>query len=461
MRPARPIRLLLAAHGFPPRQAAGAEWRAHRTALAAKAAGHDVLVLAADPRLVPEDEGRAGALERDVVDGVDVLRIPVPVRPGWGWRSEFDNRDVHAVVQDQLRRTRPDVVHLISGYALSGSVLAAAATEGIPAVVTLTDFWFLCPRITLRRRTGERCDVPELPEGCVACLANELRRYRWAHRATAGRSSQLLERAWRHPRLRAGRIQGLHGTIVARRAFLGRMLSTAARVIAPSQFVAALFRRHGIRVEQLVHMRQGLDIASWRPVGVVPSASAPGGLRVGFIGQLTEEKGVFDLMEAVGALRSDLDVRLALHGDAGRESAATSARLKAAVRRDRRIALLGPFDNRDIRRVHAGLDVLVVPSRWYENSPNVILEAFACGTPVIAIDLGGMAELVTHEVDGLLVPPGDVAALAAALRRAATEPGLLDRLRAGIRPVKTIDEEMAELVELYDAVIAESAGRAA
>ena len=87
-------------------------------------------------------------------------------------------------------------------------------------------------------------------------------------------------------------------------------------------------------------------------------------------------------------------------------------------------------------------DVLVVPSRWYENSPNVILEAFAAGLPVVVADHGGMAEMVREGIDGLRFNPGDVSSLAGALRRLCDDPGLLERLRAGVRPPTTIDAEM-------------------
>ena len=72
----------------------------------------------------------------------------------------------------------------------------------------------------------------------------------------------------------------------------------------------------------------------------------------------------------------------------------------------------------------AEADALVVPSVWIENAPFVIKEANASGLPVIASRLGGMAELVTHDVDGLLFEAGDAAALAYQLRRLQHQPGL-------------------------------------
>jgi glycosyltransferase involved in cell wall biosynthesis len=98
------------------------------------------------------------------------------------------------------------------------------------------------------------------------------------------------------------------------------------------------------------------------------------------------------------------------------------------------------------------MDVLVVPSRWYENAPGVIFEAFAAGLPVVATDLGGMSEFVRPGENGLLFPLDDAEELAGLLRRLAEEPGLLRRLRDGVPPVKTVGEYVGELEEVYDGV---------
>ncbi|RIK35080.1 MAG: hypothetical protein DCC57_23685 [Chloroflexi bacterium] len=86
----------------------------------------------------------------------------------------------------------------------------------------------------------------------------------------------------------------------------------------------------------------------------------------------------------------------------------------------------------------------------------IIHEAFAAQTPVIATRLGGMAEAVTHEVNGLLFEPGSAADLAGQLRRICDEPGLLNRLRAGVPAVKTVDAEVDELVETYRRLVAQA-----
>lgn len=121
------------------------------------------------------------------------------------------------------------------------------------------------------------------------------------------------------------------------------------------------------------------------------------------------------------------------------------------------VQFLGPLDRSAVAALLAGTDVLCVPSRWYENSPLVVAEAFAMGVPVMASNIGALAEKVRDGVDGLLHPPGDSGALARLLQQAATQPGLLPRLRDGIRPGLSRAQHEAAM----EAVYAELCGRAA
>jgi glycosyltransferase involved in cell wall biosynthesis len=95
-----------------------------------------------------------------------------------------------------------------------------------------------------------------------------------------------------------------------------------------------------------------------------------------------------------------------------------------------------------------------VPSVWAENSPNSVLEAFAHRTPVIASNTGGLPELVDHGRNGLLFEAGDADSLAGALERILVSPELLETMRANIRPVKSLDEEIDELGRVYQAALA-------
>jgi len=158
-------------------------------------------------------------------------------------------------------------------------------------------------------------------------------------------------------------------------------------------------------------------------------------------------------VRAFRRLPTDLPIELRIHGDLAKNPQ-FGATLRQLVGDHPGITLAGPFERAQLAEVMSGLDVLVAPSTWYENSPVVISEALAAGRPVIATDLGGMRDLVEHEVNGLLFGLADVEGLADALGRFATDPALRERLRRGIKPVRTIDEEVVDLIASYRAAAA-------
>jgi glycosyltransferase involved in cell wall biosynthesis len=167
------------------------------------------------------------------------------------------------------------------------------------------------------------------------------------------------------------------------------------------------------------------------------------------VGSLMASKGPAVLLEAFAGL-SEGAATLALygplvpyHGDSR-----YTRRLEPLLRTPG-VRWSGEIPHEQVPEALASLDVLVVPSVWIENAPFVVKEAFCAGVPVVASDLGGIAELVEHERSGLLFPPGDAGALRAALVRLVREPELLARLRRGLPDVMTIAQDAARTRELY------------
>ena len=110
---------------------------------------------------------------------------------------------------------------------------------------------------------------------------------------------------------------------------------------------------------------------------------------------------------------------------------------------------VGPYKSPDLPRLMREVDWVVMPSTWWENAPVVIQEAFHHGRPVIASDIGGMAEKVRDRVDGLHFRAGSPDSLADCLERALREPGLWDRLRSRIRRPPTAVEAADAHATLY------------
>lgn len=140
---------------------------------------------------------------------------------------------------------------------------------------------------------------------------------------------------------------------------------------------------------------------------------APHGVLVLFVGLLVPVKGLSHLLDAMQQLQ-DVSFTCVLLGD-GPQQAELTAQAEAAGL-SQRVRFAGRRPAGEIHSWMQAADVLVLPS-LSEGRPNVVLEAQACALPVVATAVGGTPELVSHEVNGLLVPPGDANALSAALRR--------------------------------------------
>lgn len=145
-----------------------------------------------------------------------------------------------------------------------------------------------------------------------------------------------------------------------------------------------------------------------------------------FLGAIIEKKGVFDLLQAVAALRERYPrLRLVLAGT-GSAQAQVLARA-AALGIAPQVEMPGWIDAAARDALLAQADVLVLPS-YYEGMPMSVLEAMAAGLPVIASDVGGIPEVIDQDINGLLIEPGDVPALIAALQRLLSDAALREKM---------------------------------
>jgi glycosyltransferase involved in cell wall biosynthesis len=178
--------------------------------------------------------------------------------------------------------------------------------------------------------------------------------------------------------------------------------------------------------------------------------------RIGFFGQFNFFKGTHVLLEAMKILgEGECEAHLLLHGanlDLQPEEYRNT--LQSQIEEtEQNVTLVGPYDHADFPELIAEVDWVVVPSIWWENSPLVIQEAFLHGRPVICSDIGGMAEKVTDGVNGLHFRVGSPQSLARTIRRAVSSPDLWERLRGGIPEIYKIEDSVAVLSEIYQALL--------
>jgi len=447
------VRILLVAHQFFPEHSAGVEVLTLGLARAASERGHEPFVLAAK-RTAPVTELLPGEVEDYEHEGVPVRRVGRPTEGlGRPYRLDYENETMARRAREYLEQVEPDVVHALHFEGLSTSVIPVLKEFGVPLVYTATDFWAVCPVVDLRRHDGVVCEGPDIAH-CPRCIAS--RQHASPLKARLDRVPNVALRAAgalsMTPLSEASRQLAQLRAIKERPGFIRQRLEQVDRILAPTRLTRDLLVNNGVDAGKVEVSRYGVDLSGIE--GVEPSRNDPPPLRIGFMGTLAPHKGCDLLIEAFRTLPPEADATLTIHGNLERFKRYVGS-LRELAEGDQRISFAGAFARERVGEVLAGMDVLVVPSRWYENAPVVIYEAFASRTPVVATDLGGMSEVVEHEKNGLLFALEEAGDLARQLRRLYKEEGLLGRLRESPGPVKSVQENIQELEKLYTSLLQE------
>lgn len=294
-----------------------------------------------------------------------------------------------------LAVTQPDVAYLHNIYhQLSPSILDALSQAGVPAVMTLHDYKLACPNYRLYTQGAP----------CTRCVGGRF------HHA-------VVHRCVKDSRLKS-LVCAIENTLHRRRG----AYDSIARFIAPSRFLYNTMIRAGLPEPKLLH---------WpNPVELPPVPRSRDSGYILYHGRLAPEKGLWTLVRAAQRL-ARAEVRIA--GEGPLRAALEAWCLEHSLDNVRFLGFIPPAELPPLIR---NARCLVMPSEWYENCPMALLEALSHGVPVVASNIGGLPEYVEHGENGLLVAPGDDAALAEALSLLLSDParaalmGRAARLRA-------------------------------
>jgi glycosyltransferase involved in cell wall biosynthesis len=213
--------------------------------------------------------------------------------------------------------------------------------------------------------------------------------------------------------------------VTALRAARNLELRRAAHVFCPSAYLRQLAISWGVDPSRVSVLRNPApSLPELPPRGELKRAFGLNGATIAFAGRLTAQKSLSRALEAVGAADG---VRLVIAGD-GPDRAPLEAEARRLGLEDR-VSFLGPQPRERVVELFRAADATILTSSW-ENFPHTLVEALAVGTPVLAMEAGGVGEVVQDGVNGLLVPAGDTSALADAVRRYFADDELRKRLRA-------------------------------
>jgi glycosyltransferase involved in cell wall biosynthesis len=430
------MKIVYLVHQYFPRSVGGTEIYTRGLARRAAAAGHDVLVITCHENA--SGDPADFHLEETEHEGIAVVEIhsnlSVMDHPA---RAEYSNPVIGRAVARRLRDFKPDLAHVLHAMKLSASALEACLAARVPVVVTLCDFWFICPRHTLLKHDGTLCRGPNAWGKCVPCVQD-------LHSVAASPRTALELLPFARD----------VAAIAARPRFLRRALLNARRIIALSHFAKDAFVQNGFPAARIEVIPHGLEIEDLEiedlEIEDLPTETfkadegraAARPLKIGFIGSLVSHKGAHLLLEALAAI-PDMPVQCLIYG-AWRDDEYCQ-RLRQLADDDARVQWMGSFAPEQMGRVLSTLDVLAMPSLWYENEPLVVKAALRLGLPVLANDIGSLLEMIESGRNGWLVESSTARSWAAAIAQLAAGP--LPRF-APTR-MKTMDENAEEMLQIY------------
>jgi glycosyltransferase involved in cell wall biosynthesis len=286
------------------------------------------------------------------------------------------NREAMRAMDRVLREIRPDIVHLHNIYHhLSTSILAPIRLSGIRCVQTLHDWKLACPNYSMFTQ-GSVCE-----------------------RCKGGRYWNAVTHGCLFPSLPANTLGACEMALTKMNQAYEK---TVYRFIAPSDFLRTKMIEWGEPASKFTLVRNPGEVAA--------NPSPRGGGYLLGVGRLAVTKGFETLITAAARIPT-ISIRIAGTGP-DEERLKHLARSLGATN----VSFLGFVHPTTLADLRTHADAVVVPSVWYENCPLVILEALGDGIPVLASDIGGIPELVTDGVEGLLAVPGNVDAWVANLQ---------------------------------------------
>ena len=404
----RRLKVLVVIHRFPSFYMAGSEiYTFNKCKELSK--NHNVTVFT---RI--EDEFKKSYTVQDNLEhGFRVIRVNKPGRD-YTFKSKYQDDKLTQIFQEFLDEIVPDIVHINHLSHLTTQIIDSIKEKDIPIIFTLHDYWMICIKGQLINHKNQLCTGPTV-KGCANCN----RKYFTSYENALSEVQSWMDK-------------------------MKDVNEIVDKFIAPSLFLKEIYINNGIQREKIVHMDYGFD-----KIKIHKSHNKRGPshkMRFGYMGRIIPVKGIVTLIDAFNQIdRSKAELNI--YG----KLPSSFLYLKARVYNST-VNFKDGYNYENLNEVLSYIDVLIVPSIWYENSPLVIHEAFLAKIPVITSNLGGMAELVSHKKNGLLFEPGNIDELIEKMNVFIENPELIETYSQETY-VRSIQEDVEEIEKLYHEIL--------
>jgi len=434
------VKIFQVVHGFPPKQRAGAEIYTYYLSKEL-AKSHEVHILY--PALENVKEPILVSFNREGLV-LHELRLPNnKARIFWSilfFENTYINKEIEDLFRTLVTDIHPDVIHFEHIIGLSTTLIKVAKEFNIPSVLTLHDYWFMCPNIQLLRHDYTICEGPE-PHKCSAC---------WIKK-----QSKMLSKALSQYHIPVVFVKTLLEIIMKRlnppkkfknrNDYLNSLLLKVDKIIAPSKFLRKLFVEYGVPEDKIIYSENGYNLSAFKGFKKEDTDK----IIFGFTGGIIPIKGVHILIDAFLNVPED-QAELRIYGTYNPKSSYVR-KLFLKIQGKSNISFFGRYD--DPKVPFSEIDVLIFPSISYENCPLVLAEARATNTPVIASNLGAIPEFVEDGKTGLLFEPNNPKDLYEKIMQLIQNPELIEKFKTNIELPKSIEEQAREIEKIYKSLI--------
>ncbi len=306
-----------------------------------------------------------------------------------------------------------DIVHVAHPFRCGSSCIHVAFNNRIPVLLTLTDFWTICPNIIAVTKNGQLCQSSESGKKCITdCFRNSDKK-----------------------------------SILKRVEDIDKMFGMADYCTTSTHFLKRIILlNYPLCKINVIHF--GKNYLNIRKNSRIYSKDSQ--LTVGFLSTLQPHKGAHILIDAFNKIQPD-NISLKIYGHYFDHQEYYRSLQKSASQK--KILFCNAYKYEDFQQILDDLDIVVVPSIWWENSPLVLLRSLAHNVPVIVSNLEGMTEIIKDGENGFVFDVGNADSLANVLKKIGQDPSILNMIKNNIVSPPRIEEEAFEYELVYNKLL--------
>ena len=381
----------------------------------------------------------------------------------------FDHKFVEII-----KESRPEVIHINEIFGFSSNIIAVAKKFNIKVVVTVHEYWWLCPHRVMVDFNRKICEGPNDMQKCSFCIYQKLKSYNSKylkfryilknHFFLFYKILQFIKRSVRNrseiPRLddlaflstpyQNYKNIRLENHLKIRLEKNIEALNICDKIICVSEDVKKTLIRYGVAPDRLLIQYIGSTIADQLIVHTKKLDKK--NIIFGFIGGIGYYKGVHQLVEAFTMMPYTYkqNAFLKLYGKYDENYFCTMREtLLKKEAYSEHVMFFGRYSQNDIEEITNSIDIMVLPSICADTAPQTIFESFSCQVPIIAPKIGGFPDFIKDDINGLLYNSGSVESLKDKLIYIIDNPDKIKAYRDQIPKLKSISQNSEELVDLF------------